>query len=727
MHFSFKILIFLLFVLKAIVGGLDPRSISRLEQSLKYIDILLVEWSKEFKLMINFSDLNYKDSKNLNTLSKNKDDFNDIYINNFKSKDNSNANMPTNNNYNDDYSISIPYACHELFSVLVPFIRFPEYIDKIIAIIYKLIPYLSFYIELVINLSTTNDKYLLFENTVLYYVSLILEIIGYYSEGDEYYINQWNELLNIELNYEYNSLDGTNMSRFNYCNSTNTNINNENKIEGIEYENKLEQKAMFSNIIFNREILIKLILDLLCNFINIKNHDAYSTIFWNAISYIINIPSSHGIPSTLVYKLFNSNNIQDNELNLLIHFINRPQVWVKKHILFELMQIEKNKSIVDSLKFNNFHSVLAKNFDILIFIINYGLQDSDMQVRQLTKLFLKYFINSDSGSQNLYNLILWLQIYNDDDIHSLALVAFDKIKNKCNFNKRMLLWLRMLYYKDEKIRKKGFSIIDELFTDIKELSNNIPQPWNIYYFKNTDIDILEKELEELDNVVFKKINVTDTILKTQILKTKALLKDESSLKKNMEELLNIMINIQNVNIKMKEDSVKEISIFIVDVVVDYSDVLFNNELIAKIFLKIILLVLKCQNNKSLFLSKNFDIDINSQFLKNLIILSFHPKQSICYLIAKSLSYILFKPDDYQLYSKDRNIISNDELNDMINVNNNLLPVQVVNSYNNYNENIKSVNIFNYRNNEDLNCQSLQKIWEILIGMRHIIIENIYLF
>ena len=410
MHFSFKILIFLLFVLKAIVGGLDPRSISRLEQSLKYIDILLVEWSKEFKLMINFSDLNYKDSKNLNTLSKNKDDFNDIYINNFKSKDNSNANMPTNNNYNDDYSISIPYACHELFSVLVPFIRFPEYIDKIIAIIYKLIPYLSFYIELVINLSTTNDKYLLFENTVLYYVSLILEIIGYYSEGDEYYINQWNELLNIELNYEYNSLDGTNMSRFNYCNSTNTNINNENKIEGIEYENKLEQKAMFSNIIFNREILIKLILDLLCNFINIKNHDAYSTIFWNAISYIINIPSSHGIPSTLVYKLFNSNNIQDNELNLLIHFINHPQVWVKKHILFELMQIEKNKSIVDSLKFNNFHSVLAKNFDILIFIINYGLQDSDMQVRQLTKLFLKYFINSDSGSQNLYNLILWLQI-----------------------------------------------------------------------------------------------------------------------------------------------------------------------------------------------------------------------------------------------------------------------------------------------------------------------------
>eukprot|EP00833_Pecoramyces_ruminatium_P014393 jgi/Orpsp1_1/1188425/evm.model.d7180000064711.1 len=648
--------------------------------------------------MINCSDLNDQNCQNMNINIMKKDDkenFNNLYnsnydnVNIFNNNNNNNFNNQENSNYHDDYSISIPYACHEIFSILVPYIRFPEYIDKIITIIYKIIPYLSFYIELVINLSTTNDKYILFENTVLYYVSLILEIIGFYSEGDEYYINQWNELLNIELNYEYNSINGTNTSIF--SSNMNDNKGKEFKIPGIENENKLEKKAIFSHIIYNREILIKLILDLLCNLINVSNHDSYSIIFWNAIDYVINIPSSHGIPSTLINKLFNSNDIQINDLNLLIHFMNHPQIWVRKHTLFELVQIEKNN----------------------------GLKDNDIQIQQLTKLFIKYFINSDPGNLILYNLILWLQVYNDkgndDDIYSLALVAFNKIKDKCTFNKQIILWLRMLYHKNEIIRREGLNIINEIFNDIKELSNDQSSPWNIYYFKNNDISLLENELTKLEDIVYKKTNVDDIQLKTQILKTKALLKDEISLKNNMEELLNIMLNIQKENVKIKEDTIKEINIFIVDVVIEYSDILFNNELIAKIFLNLFFIVLYYQNSSSQSLSKSYDIDINSQFMKNLIILSFHPNRTICYLITKSLSYILFKPDDYQLYiNNKKNYLNDNESISRINVNNNLFPIHVVNSFNLYNENVKSVNVFNYRNNENLEKQSIQKIWRILL-------------
>jgi len=49
------------------------------------------------------------------------------------------------------------------------------------------------------------------------------------------------------------------------------------------------------------------------------------------------------------------------------------------------------------------------------------LLDDDFQVRQLTKLFIKYFVNSDPGNQILYNLVLWLQLYDNEDLHSSIL------------------------------------------------------------------------------------------------------------------------------------------------------------------------------------------------------------------------------------------------------------------------------------------------------------------
>jgi len=685
---------------RAIVGGLDPRSISRFEQSIKYLDILTVEWSKEFKLKIDFTNINDQNSFILTSTDN---------VNQFKSEKINFVNGINKNDsdeYYDDYSISIPFACHEIFIVMVPYIRFPEYMDKLISIIYKIIPFISFYIELIVNLSTTNEKSLLFENTVLYYVSLLVEIIGYYYEDNDYYINQWNELLKQELEYEKNTNNQANFFSFN-----NNIVDNNNFINN---QNNFENKSTFSQIIYNREVLIKLILDFVCNLINITDNDTYSNIFWNIINYIINIPSSHGIPSTIINMIFNSSIVQENDLNILVYFIKHPQSWVRKYTLYELIQIEKNL-FYDPSKPNNFHSLIVKKFDILINIINFGIQDDDIQIQQLTKIFIKYFINSDQGNSILYNLILWLQLYNDKDIHDLSLKAFNKISNKCIFNKKMILWLRMLFYKDENVRKEGFKIISEIISEINELSNDKSSPWNMYYFTNTDIDILENEIIKLENNIYKRIDISDDLLKTQILKTKALLEDDDSLKKNMEELLNILINIQRENKKIKDDVLKEICIFIVDIIVEKSDIIFNHEIISEYFLKILLLIIQYHNKNNQIFLNNFDSNVNSQFIKNLIILSFHPNNNINYLIAKIFSYILFRPDDYQLYIKDNNDTFDKTVQNKINVNNNLFPTQVINCFNIYNDDVKNFNIFNYRNNDNLGYESLLKIWKVLIG------------
>ncbi|OUM65360.1 hypothetical protein PIROE2DRAFT_7659, partial [Piromyces sp. E2] len=708
---------------RAIVGGLDPRSISRFEQSIKYLDILTIEWTKEFKLKIDYT--NMDDKSSFITVTFN----NTNQIKNEKVNIINDINKNDINDYFDDYSISIPFACHEMFTIIVPYIRFPEYIDKLISIIYKIIPYISFYIESVVNLSMSDDKYSLFENTVLYYVSLLIEIIGYYYEDNEYYINQWNELLQQELDFEKNS---NHQALFFNLNNNNT-LMDSNSI--INKTNHYENKVTFSSIIYNREVIFKLILDFVCNLINITDNDNYSNIFLNIINYIINIPSSHGIPSTIVNIIFNSNAVKDSDLNILLYFIKHPQSWVRKHTLYELIQIEKNNLFYDPSKLNNFHSIIIKNFDILIKIINFGILDDDVQIQQLTKLFIKYFINTDQGNPILYNLILWLQIYNDKDIYNMSLIAFNKIKNDCIFNKQMILWLRMLYYKDENVRKESFMIIREIFSEIKDLSNNKSSPWNIYYFNNTDIDLLENEIMKLVNNIYKKIEITDELLKTQILKTKALLEDEGSLKKNMEELLNILINIQKDNTKINDDLLKEICIFIVDIVVEKSENLFNHEIISEFFLKILLIIIQYQNKKDKTFLFNFDSNINSQFIKNLIILSFHPNNKINYLIAKTFSYILFRSNEYQLYFKDKNDTFDKAFQNKIIVNNNLFPIQIVNSYNIYNDNVKSFNIFNYKNNEDIGNESLYKIWKVLIDYRNNIVfwnnsyrkENIFKF
>jgi len=640
------------------------------------------------------NDINHKSNSNNNN---GKDVFDSI-------------NMNEGNEYYDDYSISIPYACHELFCVLVPYIRFPEYIDKLISIIYKIIPYISFYVELVVKYSMVDDKYTNYENTILYYVSLLIEIIGYYTEDEEYYINQWNELIKQELESEKNSSIQTNYINIKY--------NNDSENHLLLNENQFENKIIFSQIIYNREILIKLILDFICNLINISNNDNYSNVFWNAINYILNIPSSHGIPSTLINILFNSNDVHDTDLNLLIHFVKHPQIWVRKHTFYELVQIEKNGILYNSVLSNNLHSVLIRNFDILISLINYGLLDDDFQVRQLTKLFIKYFVNSDPGNQILYNLILWLQLYDNEDLHSLIITAFNKIKKNCSFNKQIILWLRMLYNINEYSRKEGFSVFSNIFNEINELSSNRSSPWNIYYYTNTDVDIQENELIKIENNIYKKEEVNDSLLKAHILKAKTVLEDEKNLKDNIEELLNIMINIQKDNIKIKDDVLKEVIIFIINIVIEYSEILFNNELIAKYLLHIFLLSVQYKNK--IYNSISCNTEINSQFIKNLIILSFHPNTTICYLIAKSLSFILFKSNFYQLYFNNKND-SFDEINEnKININNSILPIYVINNFRIYNDNVKGIDIFNYRRNENLEQNTLQKAWSILLGKKYLL-------
>jgi len=640
------------------------------------------------------NDINHKSNSNNNN---GKDVFDSI-------------NMNEGNEYYDDYSISIPYACHELFCVLVPYIRFPEYIDKLISIIYKIIPYISFYVELVVKYSMVDDKYTNYENTILYYVSLLIEIIGYYTEDEEYYINQWNELIKQELESEKNSSIQTNYINIKY--------NNDSENHLLLNENQFENKIIFSQIIYNREILIKLILDFICNLINISNNDNYSNVFWNAINYILNIPSSHGIPSTLINILFNSNDVHDTDLNLLIHFVKHPQIWVRKHTFYELVQIEKNGILYNSVLSNNLHSVLIRNFDILISLINYGLLDDDFQVRQLTKLFIKYFVNSDPGNQILYNLILWLQLYDNEDLHSLIITAFNKIKKNCSFNKQIILWLRMLYNINEYSRKEGFSVFSNIFNEINELSSNRSSPWNIYYYTNTDVDIQENELIKIENNIYKKEEVNDSLLKAHILKAKTVLEDEKNLKDNIEELLNIMINIQKDNIKIKDDVLKEVIIFIINIVIEYSEILFNNELIAKYLLHIFLLSVQYKNK--IYNSISCNTEINSQFIKNLIILSFHPNTTICYLIAKSLSFILFKSNFYQLYFNNKND-SFDEINEnKININNSILPIYVIKNFRIYNDNVKGIDIFNYRRNENLEQNTLQKAWSILLGKKYLL-------
>ncbi|ORX78713.1 hypothetical protein BCR32DRAFT_269923 [Anaeromyces robustus] len=710
---------------RAIIGGLDPRSISRFEQSLKYLDILTIEWTKEFKIKIDSFDID--DQYLLKNLITNN---NQSTINYDKIKNNiNNFNKTVNNSdYYDDYSISIFYACHEIFSILVPFMRFKDYIDQLITIIYKIIPYLSFYIELVVNSSTNKDKNLQFENTLMYYIYLILEIIGYYTEDDEYYINQWNELLNKELNCEHDSVSEINKSKHSYNNMNNDSFNNNanfleiNKLS-LENENQMENESAFTEVIYNREILIKLILDILCNLVNVFKFDKYSITFWNIINNIINLPYPHGIPSTLVNAFFNSNEVDDNDLNLLILFIKHPQTWVRKQILFELVQLEKKSFnfnlFNNSSKFNNLHSSLIKNFDVLINIINYGLQDNDIQINHLTKLFIKYFINSDKGNPILYNLILWLQLYDDNDILQLAMCAFNKIKDNCTFNKQIILWLRMLYSKDEKVRQEVLLIISKIFNEINELLNNQPLSYNIFYYTNSEINALENELIQNEENVYKKTEITDALLKTQILKTKALIKDKDNLKSNIEELLNLIINMKKENVKIKDDILKEINIFIVDIIVENSEILFNDDIIAKYFLQIFFIIVQYQNKEDQSFINSIDNKINNQFIKNLIILSFHPKRTLSYIIAKIFSYILFKADDYQLYFniQDKNVFLNESLKNKICINNNLFPFQVINKFNIYNKNAKGVNIFNYRNNENLMNSSIQNIWKILLNYR----------
>ena len=172
------------------MNGLDSESDPRLYQNLEYLETLVIEWAKLFRKSADIILPHY-------------------YTTPINITPNTSLNVPGTDKIESvastDYSISLPFAAHEIFLKLIGMMKYIDLIPLLLRILYGILPFLKVHIEYVINkVSRESDGIpsTYSENLVLYYFCHISDSFGSFERvdtGDSYLLQIREEILYFAL------------------------------------------------------------------------------------------------------------------------------------------------------------------------------------------------------------------------------------------------------------------------------------------------------------------------------------------------------------------------------------------------------------------------------------------------------------------------------------------------------------------------------------------------
>lgn len=154
------------------MNGLDSESDPRLYQNLEYLETLTNEWGKLFR----------KSADTLVSISAN------TPANNTP---NASVNAGITENVDEtsvaDYSISLPFAAHELFIKLTAMMKYVDLVPLLLRILYGILPFLKLHLESIINKMTRETDippHPYIENIVLFYFCHVSDALSSFETPD---------------------------------------------------------------------------------------------------------------------------------------------------------------------------------------------------------------------------------------------------------------------------------------------------------------------------------------------------------------------------------------------------------------------------------------------------------------------------------------------------------------------------------------------------------------
>lgn len=172
------------------MNGLDSESDPRLYQNLEYLETLIMEWTKLFRKSADTTSPVYSNTPGNNTPNTSL---------NAAGTDHAESAAST------DYSISLPFAAHEIFIKLISMMKYIDLGPLLLRILYGILPFLKLHIEFVIHKLTRESDGLaasFSENLVLYYFCHVTDALGSFERidtSDTYLLQIREELLYFAL------------------------------------------------------------------------------------------------------------------------------------------------------------------------------------------------------------------------------------------------------------------------------------------------------------------------------------------------------------------------------------------------------------------------------------------------------------------------------------------------------------------------------------------------
>lgn len=153
------------------MNGLDSESDPRLYQNLEYVETLIIEWTKLFRKSVDTTSPVYSNTPGNNTPNT--------------SLNAAGADLGESP-ANADYSISLPFAAHEIFSKLIGMMKYLDLLPLLLRILYGILPFLKLHIEFVIQKLKESDglSASFSENLIMYYFCHISDAFGSFERID---------------------------------------------------------------------------------------------------------------------------------------------------------------------------------------------------------------------------------------------------------------------------------------------------------------------------------------------------------------------------------------------------------------------------------------------------------------------------------------------------------------------------------------------------------------
>jgi hypothetical protein len=168
------------------MNGLDSESDPRLYQNLEYVETLITEWTKLFRKSADTTVPVYSNTPGNNTPDTSLNAAGTDHVDSAA---------------NADYSISLPFAAHEIFIKIIGMMKYLDLVPLLLRILYGILPFLKLHIEFVVHKLKRESDGLsasFSENLIMYYFCHVSDAFGSFEKidsSDSYLLQIREELL----------------------------------------------------------------------------------------------------------------------------------------------------------------------------------------------------------------------------------------------------------------------------------------------------------------------------------------------------------------------------------------------------------------------------------------------------------------------------------------------------------------------------------------------------